>query len=71
LDADGVQYRRSDPELLELPYGVRLKVDANAERADVGHRLEHNAGDANLVKGEGDTESADAAAGNEDGQSIH
>ena len=63
--------RRSDAELLELPHRVRLEVDADAKRPEIGHGLEDDARHADLVQGEGDTESSDAAAGNEDGQSIH
>ena len=71
LYADGVERRRSNAELLELSDGVGLQIDTHAERPEVGDRLQYHARHPNLVQGESDTESSDAAAGNEDRQVIH
>ena len=59
-----------DPELVELPHGVGLQVDAHAERLEVSHRLQHDARHADLMQCQGDAQPPDAAAGDENGQTI-
>src|SRR5688572_19524778 len=71
LQPDGVQLLRSDPELIELSHGVRLQVDADAKRLEMPHRFQHDAWDPDLMQGQGDTQSSDAAPGNEDRSTIH
>src|SRR4029079_11726829 len=70
LHADRVEPLRPDAELVELANGVGLKVDTYAERLRLGASLEHDASHADLMQCEGDAQSADAAAGNDDRRPI-
>jgi hypothetical protein len=70
LHADRRETLGSDPELVELPHGVGLQVDAHAERSEACHRLQHDARHANLVQCKGDAQPPDPAAGDENGQTI-
>ena len=64
--ADAVEVGLRDAEVVELAHGVGLQVDADAERAHLAHRLEHDAGHADLVQRQRRRQPADAAAGDED-----
>ena len=64
--ADLVELRFRDAEVIELAHGVGLQVDADAKRLHLAHGLEHHARYADLVKREGRRQPADPAAGNED-----
>ena len=57
----------TEPELVQLPYGVWLQVDADTERLRIGDRLEHHARHADLVEREREAHAADAASGDQDG----
>src|SRR6185436_10453100 len=69
--ADRVQAVGTDVELVELPDGVGLQVDAYAERLQLANGFEDEARDADLLQGQRDAESADSATGNEYGQIGH
>ena len=71
LDADAVQHLGVDAEVIELANGVRLQVDTDTERLEVLNRFQHHTGHTDLMEGEGDTQSSDAAPGNEDRSTIH
>src|SRR5688500_15953903 len=71
LQADSVQLAGTNPELVQLAHRVRLQVDPDAKRLQLGDGLEHEARHADLLQGERDTESADSATGNEYGQIGH
>jgi hypothetical protein len=71
LHADCVQVAGTDVELVELAHGVRLKVDADAERFQLRDGLEHDARHADLLQRESNAESADTATGNDHGQIGH
>ena len=64
--ADAVEVGLAEAEVVELAHGVGLQVDADAERAHLAHRLEHDAGHTDLVQRERGREPADAAARNKD-----
>jgi hypothetical protein len=68
---DAVEVGRRDAEIVKLAHGVGLHVDADAERAHLAHRLEDDAGHADLVQRQGGGEAADAAAGDENGSIGH
>ena len=61
----------TQPKLVQLAHGVRLKVDADAERLQIRDGFEHQTGHADLLQGEGDAEAADSATGDEYGQVGH
>jgi hypothetical protein len=67
LQPDGVQHIVAEAQVMQLPHGVGLQVDAHAQRLQLRHRLEHDAGHADLVQREGGGHATDAAAGNEHG----
>ena len=67
LQADGVQHIVAEAQVMQFPHRVRLQVDAHAQRLQLRHRLEHDAGHADLVQREGSGHATDAAAGNEHG----
>ncbi|MNC84867.1 hypothetical protein D3C83_04350 [compost metagenome] len=60
-----------DADIVELPHGVRLQVDSQPERPEVPYGFEHDARDADLMQRQGDSQSADAAAGHEDRSICH
>src|SRR5688572_18967262 len=68
---DRVQSVGADTELVELADGVRLQIDADAERLELRDGFEHAARHADLLQRQRDTESADAATGNEHGEIGH
>jgi hypothetical protein len=55
----------TETEIIELAHRVRLHVDANAERAHLAHRFEHNAGHTDLMQCQRGGEPADTATGND------
>ena len=63
--ADLVEVRLGDAEVVKLAHGVRLQVDADAERAHLAHRFEDGARHADLMQRERGGEPADAAAGDD------
>ena len=71
LQPDGVELLWPDPELVELSHGVRLQVDADAERLEVPHGFQHETRHPDLMQGQCDTQSSNAAPGNEDRSTIH
>ena len=71
LQPDGVELLGPDPELVELTHGVRLQVDADPERLEVPHRFQHETRHIDLMQGQCDTQSSNAAPGNEDRSTIH
>ena len=71
LQPDGVEVIGPDPELVELTHGVRLQVDADAERLEVAHGFQHETRHIDLMQGQCDTQSSNAAPGNEDRSTIH
>ena len=54
---------RSNAEIVKLPYGIRLDVDADAERTQFAHGFENEAWNADLVERQRGRKSADTAAG--------
>ncbi len=71
LQADRVELLGAEPELVELADGVRLKIDADAERLEPRDRLEHEARHADLMQGQRDAQAADSAARDDDGKQPH
>jgi hypothetical protein len=71
LQSDGVEVIGPDPELVKLSHGVRLHVDADTERLEVAHGLQHETRHTDLMQGQSDTQSSNAAPGNEDRSTIH
>ena len=71
LQPDGVELLGPDPEFVELAHRVRLQVDAHPERLEVPHGFQHEARHADLMQGQSDTQSSNAAPGNEDRSMIH
>lgn len=67
LQADGVQHVVAEPQVVQLAHGIGLQVDADAQRLQLGHRFEHDAGHADLVQREGGGHAADTATGDQDG----
>jgi hypothetical protein len=63
--ADPVEIALADAEVVQLAHGVRLHVDADAERAHLPHRLEDDAGHTDLVQRQRRGEAPDAAAGDD------
>jgi hypothetical protein len=61
-NANPVEVLRREAEVVELAHCIRLQVDADTERAHVAHRLEHDAGDPDLVQRQRRREPAEAAA---------
>ena len=68
---DGVELLGPEPELVELTHSVRLQIDAHPERLEVPDGLEYEAGHTDLMQGQCDTQSSNAAPGNEDRSTIH
>ena len=64
---DAIEVGLRDAEVEELAHRIGLQVDADAQRAHVAHRLEDDAGHADLVQRQGRRQPADAAAGDEYG----
>jgi hypothetical protein len=60
-----------DPKLVELTHRVRLQVDADSERLQIAHGFEHDTRHADLVQGQRDCQTSNAAPGNEDRSMIH
>lgn len=65
LDADRVQQFRAQPQLVELAHGVGLQVDAHAQRLQLGHRLEDDAGHTDLVQRQRQRHAADPTSGDQ------
>ncbi len=65
LDADGVEHFSAQAQVIELAHGIGLQVDAHAQRLQLGHRFEHDAGHADLMQRERQRHAADAAAGDQ------
>ena len=63
--ADAVEIGFGDAEVVELAHGIGLQIDADAERAHLAHRLEDDAGHADLVERERGRQAANAAAGDD------
>ena len=64
--ADAVEVGLRDAEIVKLAHGVRLHVDADAERAHLAHRFEYDTGHADLVQRQCRRQPANAAAGDDD-----
>jgi hypothetical protein len=60
-----VEIGLGDAEVVKFAHGVRLQIDADAERAHVTHRFEDSARHADLMQRERGREPTDAAAGND------
>jgi hypothetical protein len=71
LQPDGVELLGPDPELVELTHGVRLQVDPHPERLEVPYRFKHETRHIDLMQRQCDTQSSNAAPGNEDRSTIH
>ena len=54
-----------DAEIVNLAHGVRLQVDADAERAHLAHRFEYDTRHADLVERKCGRQPANAAAGDD------
>ena len=67
LNPRQVQRRSVQTQVIEFTYGIGLQVDAHAQRSQFFNRLKHDAGNANLVKGERCGQAANAATGDENG----
>ena len=65
--AHAVEIVLGDAQIAELPHGIGLQIDADAERAHFPGGLEDDAGHADLVQRQGGREPADAAAGDDYG----
>ncbi len=65
--ADAIEVGLRDAEVVELAHRVGLQVHADAQRAHLAHRLEHDARHADLVQRQRRRQPADAAAGDEYG----
>ena len=61
---DTVEVGLRDAEIVKLAHGVRLQIDADAERAHLAHRFEYDAWHADLVERQCRRQPANAAAGN-------
>src|SRR4030095_12802361 len=66
LQPAGTEVIGPKPELVELTHGVRLHVDADAERLEVAHGFQHETRHTDLMQGQCDTQSSNAGTGNED-----
>ena len=65
LNADAIELLRADAEIIELTHSIRLQVDPDTERLQCRDRLEHDARHTDLFECQRDTQTTDAAAGNE------
>ena len=63
--ADAVEVLFGEAEIVKFAHGIGLQIDADAERAHLARRFEHNAGHADPFERERRRQPADAAAGNE------
>src|SRR6185369_577436 len=64
-EADAIEFRARDAEIVELAYGIGLQIDADAERTQVTHCLEDDTGNADLMQRQGRRQPANAAAGDD------
>jgi len=67
LDADRVEHRVVETQVVQLAHRIGLQVDAHPQRLQVGHRLVDHAGHADLVQREGQGHAPDATAGDQHG----
>ncbi len=70
-DADPVEVRLSDAEVVEFAHRIGLQIDADAQRAHLAHRLDDHAGRADLMQRQGRRQAADAAAGDNHERVCH
>jgi hypothetical protein len=67
LQANRVQHLVAKPQVVQLPHSVGLQVDAHAQRLQLGHRFIDDAGNADLVQGQGSGHATNATTGDQDG----
>src|SRR5689334_6879454 len=63
-NADLVEFLFTDTQVFEFTDGVGLEIDADTQRLQPAHALEHRAGHADLVEREGERQPTDATTGN-------